>query len=169
MLNEEAVIFEETVNGEQVSVTFGQLCQNAEVLQAILYGGVKRAVNSAATNKADDESADHAKLRRVRQIQMGEMWSRGGGHSLSEAERARRDILAAYATTYANLKRTAAEEKARKDTEGLLTETAEAIIKRNDGKKPGKERLQNGVEKLRQMVESEVQKRLEAAQTEISI
>lgn len=168
-MDNETVVYDDTINGQHVQVTFGQVCQNPEVMAAILYGGVKRAVNSASTNKADDETADAAKLRRVAQIQNGDMWSRGGGHSLSEAERARRDILASYATTYANLKRTAAEEKARKDAEALLSETAAAIIKRNDGKAPSKDRLQNGVDKLRQMIDGEVQKRLAAASEEISI
>lgn len=168
-MDNETVVYDDTINGQHVQVTFGQVCQNPEVLAAILYGGVKRAVNSASTNKADDETADHAKLRRVAQIQNGDMWSRGGGHSLSEAERARRDILASYATTHANLKRTMAEERARKEPETLLADTAAAIIKRNDGKSPSKDRLASGVEKLRQTIDGEVQKRLEATSNDISI
>lgn len=162
MLNHDTVIYEGNVNGEQYTVTFGQAFgQSDEVAMRLAHGAILRAINSAATNAGDDDDAKaKARAARLQDIIEGRAWQTGGGASLSEAERGRRHILASYAVTHANLKRSEAEDKARKDYNGLLAMTAEAIIRKAEGKKPDKTRLAAGVEKFGAKIEEDVKRML---------
>lgn len=159
------VIWSGTLNGESVSITHDHVMQSDEIAAEILRTGIERKLGSAATNKAEDETAEAAKLQRARQIQSGEMWSRGGGNALSDAERHRRDILAAYAATHLSLKRSKAEERARKDRAGLLSDTAAAIVAKKDGKKPSKDRLDAAIAKFTDAIEAKVTERMQQAES----
>ena len=155
------VIYSDTISGQQISITLADLQQNEEVYQTTLYAGVKRILQSATTNKPEGETNDGAKLKRVQNFKDGKMWSRGGGHGLSEQERHRRAVLAAYATTHLNLSWSEAEDRIRKDNDGILSETASAMYQKKYAEKPSKDRLKHSVETLSKMVQKEVKRRMQ--------
>lgn len=164
-MRDDTVIWSGTLNGEDVSITLGEAMANDAIFAELLRTAIERKLGSAATNKAEDETAEAAKLQRAHQIKAGEEWSRGGGNALSDAERHRRDILAAYAATHLGLKRSKAEERARKDRVGLLSETAAAIVAKKDGKKPSKDRLDAATSKFADAIEAKVKERMQQAES----
>ena len=148
-------------DGSVAHVTVDEVMQNDEVAEAVLYAGIKRLLQSATTNKAEGESPLQAQQKRLKQIREGQMWSRGGGHAMSEEERHRRAVLAAYFATYCNATYNAADDAVRKDRDSAIAQTVSAMIQRKEGKEPGKQRLQNGVAKFwENVVEPEVKPRM---------
>lgn len=155
MIDQDAVIFEEELNGETVKLTVAHVLNHPKASD-ILHGGCKRVINSAKQGAGEDVNKEDAGRERAIMIRDGVAWRSGGGNMLSEPERQYRNLLAGYAVTYANLKRGDAESRAGKDRDGLLSVTAEAMIRQRENKKPGKDRVAQGVEKLDARIRQEV-------------
>lgn len=159
-MDNETVVYDGTFNGERVQITMAEVLANDTVAHRVIESGIKRITDTAA-QAVDEDDKPAAKLARAHAIKAGEPWPTGGGNRLSDADRARRDILAAYAATHLGLTHSKAEQRVRDDADKLASETAHAIIKRKDGKTPSKDRLAAGIEKFWRQVESEVSKRLQ--------
>jgi hypothetical protein len=158
----DSVIYERTVNGREFRFTLRDVIERTNVLPAIASHGIHRIAGSARNGGEDANAKDAAEAARLDDISADRMWQQGGGNALDERTRLYREHLIAWATTYANVKRSDAKSRVAKDGTAILTETATAILRKQGEKQVGKQRAAEAAENLRKRILQDVDKAMEA-------
>ena len=166
-MDSQTVVYSGKLAGEDVTITLEDVQQNDTVHFRAVAAGVKRCIDIAAQSHESEEDKARAKLARAHDFLSGTPWATGGGNRLTDAERARRDILATLAAQHLGLTHSRAEELARKDDAKAVKQTASAIIKRKDGKAPSGDRLAAGIDKLEAFIQQQVDARLSSMDVSI--
>lgn len=155
------VVFEKTVSGKHYSLTQSQVLALENVLPKILHAGISQIANTARNNLAPEEK-DAAEAAMLDKIVADEPWHQGGGNRVDAETRLYREHLAAWAESFAKLKRSDAEKMARKEPDSLAETIAKAIL-RSKGEKASKDRVSEAASNLQARIQRDVSSVLQAA------
>lgn len=165
MLNPDDVVFEDRpYKGapDVIRMTWGDVSSSPNVLQAVLGHGIKRLLDSIRdSEKKEPGSVYDKQLARMNQIRAGELWSRGGGSSVSTEDYIRRDELAGWVMKWLGYSKAEAEKLARKDATALHA-VGTAIYRHNHGTEPDDDTAAEAACKVQARVQQQVDKRLAA-------
>jgi hypothetical protein len=172
MLSNDHTIFDQKpfkqANGK-ITLTFGEIAQSDEVLETVLFHGIKRLMDSIRDSEKDPAKDVYTEqCRRAEQIRAGELWSRGGGGSISAEEYARRDILAGYAMQQLGMPRQDAEKHARDGTSIPYWIGLRLYRQRYDAE-PSEDEANHAASKVQERVAQLVSERLQAQQADIDV
>ena len=173
MLQDDDVIFDRKPfrqADDKIRLTFGEIASSDEVLQTVLFHGIKRIMDSIRDSEKDPKKDVFAQqCERADKIRRGELWSHRGGGSIPTEEYIRRDELAGWIMRWLGYSKADAEKLARK-TGTALGAVAGAIYHHRHGSEPDSATLAEAANKVGSKVEQQVAERMKAqAQPDIDI